>query len=285
MTQQLPLKGGATTSDEPAVGKFLSVSSRCTATLVAPRVALTAAHCVDYQSDTKSDTTGTHGTVTLGSGATRTVIQRRAFGSATGESDVALLVLDKACPKTITPISIGSAFPADGTLIRIFGFGCTSESTTCQRTGGDTKQVVTATMGESASLCPGDSGGPVIVDGKIVGVNSAAKWFGGDVFANPTTATLQNEVKALGKEFPCGSNGCPDGMAKCDFQGGRQCMTVRSCQILISMSKRDDACIPPRVLCQCEDGFMACEDRGSQCSVLCTTRRRPLPKKMTADGE
>ncbi|WP_370450930.1 serine protease [Corallococcus sp. CA049B] len=276
-TQQLPLKGGTTTSSQPAVGRMEfhmdGWSKYCTATLVAPRIALTAAHCVGY----KSTAIGTYGTVDFGASGKRTVVQARPFGSNTGKSDVALVVLDKACSKKITPVPIGTAVPSDGTEISIFGFGCASESTTCVRAGGNTKQVVTATIGESAVLCPGDSGGPVLVAGKIVGVNSARWWLEqGDVFGNPTTASIKYAMEVLPKDFPCASShGCADGTSWCNLGVG-QCMPAGQCLEL--KRQGDDACLPPKVKCLCPDHASTCTDKSVKCASLCPPRKILTPK-------
>ena len=86
-TRTFELRNGTETWDIPAIARYLSAGS-CTATLVGSRQAVTAAHCVDYQSKTVS---GNYGTLELTGtdgkkACTRQVIQVRAYGTTGGRA-------------------------------------------------------------------------------------------------------------------------------------------------------------------------------------------------------
>jgi hypothetical protein len=233
-----PLKGGQPTNDLPAIGYFTRPSGACTATLVAPRIALTAAHCIDYK--TNENPPGHFGDVQFGTGRVRRVVATRSFSDTTeaGPKDVGLLVLDDTCSNAPAPINVGAAFPSRGTDIAIYGFGCTVESSVCRRgSGGGTKQIVTAKMGETASLCPGDSGGPVLVNGQLVGINSGnVCWTGADIFADATA--FRSAIEGYAAAYGCPVShpgGCPNGAPKCMGQccTAKQICGANGCELRV----------------------------------------------------
>lgn len=229
-----PLVKGKSTTEHPEVGQFIRKNGgKCTATLVAPRVALTAAHCVDYATELKS---GNYGSVAFGA-RRRTVVQTRAFGEDVGADDNALLILDDDCKASPAPATIGSRFPGNGTAITIFGFGCGVRSSVCNdgSLGGGGKQKVVGKLGNTASLCPGDSGGPVFQGTQIVGLNSGAKcWSGEDIFANATQVSASPQL--LMNDFKCGPRlcaappCCSDGEIRCVLADGIKCMSSQMCE-------------------------------------------------------
>jgi hypothetical protein len=173
-----PVIGGAVTRDRPEVGMAsFSWGSYCTATLIAPRVAITASHCVEYAS---RDATGYFGSFRIdkaGSGSEWYDIDRyRAFvGSGLGAPDVALLRLATAVPANVaTPAPLATSKPSNGTPLTIYGYGCNDDWE--HQTGGGTKRDYGYRWGDRLVnvLCPGDSGGPVRVDstGAVLLVNS-----------------------------------------------------------------------------------------------------------------
>lgn len=176
--QTEPIIGGALTRERPEVGMAsFSWGSYCTATLIAPRVAITASHCVRYAT---RDVTGYYGSFRVDkqpSGSARYSIDRyRAFtGSGLGAPDVALLRLATAVPADVaTPAPLATAKPASRTPLTIYGYGCNDDWE--HQTGGGTKRDYHYRYGERLEdvLCPGDSGGPVRVDatGAVLLINS-----------------------------------------------------------------------------------------------------------------
>ena len=100
-----PLVGGTYTFERPEVGSMQMGGGACTATLVGPRLVITASHCVDY---TSRETVGNYGTfeVRRARGESRTYrIQRIAAymgpSEVIGQTDVALMQLSSAVPADV----------------------------------------------------------------------------------------------------------------------------------------------------------------------------------------
>ncbi|MBX3228241.1 MAG: trypsin-like serine protease [Labilithrix sp.] len=185
--------GGAVTREAPEVGMAsFSWGSYCTATLVSPRVAITAAHCVRYAT---RDASGSFGSLRIDkepTGTARYPIDRyRSFArSGLGAVDVALLRLKTPVPADVArPAPLATAKPANGTALTIYGYGCNDDWE--HQTGGGTKREIGYRFGTTIrnTLCPGDSGGPVRVDasGAVLLINSGwvSDWTGKrDVFGD-----------------------------------------------------------------------------------------------------
>lgn len=160
--------GGSVTLDHPEVGSI----SGCTATLVAPEVVITAAHCLSYGSRTSP---GSYGTFTIeGSGGARsryTIRRYRSYASSVGPDDVALIQLAEAVPASVaTPAPIASAYPARGDRVTIYGYGCTRRGTS---TDWRKRRYEHAFGASTTALCPGDSGGPTLTAaGEVLRINS-----------------------------------------------------------------------------------------------------------------
>ena len=175
-----PLVGGSYTYDRPEVGSI----SGCTATLVGPRLVITAAHCLGYRSRTSP---GRYGSFEIrrsrGDSQRYTIRRYVSYGRTVGRDDVAIIQLESAVPDTIaTPAGLASRSPSDGTAVTIYGYGCQRRGTS----GTWAKQEIGTTWGRTTTtLCPGDSGGPTITPaGEVVAINSGY-WVdrvGADIF-------------------------------------------------------------------------------------------------------
>jgi hypothetical protein len=192
-TEQEPndvVRGRAST-EYPAVGYLLrSADVICTATLIAPDVVLTAAHCTSGHTD-----------VSFGWGdaksgqriAARTVANHpryrppRVGGGLGAQSfDIALVALTARPPleplaraaspnagATVLGLGYGSNVyaPDDAGVPRASGAGEERKSVTGQVLSRNPTEVFVRFDG-SGALCYGDSGGPLLVDGKVAGTLS-----------------------------------------------------------------------------------------------------------------
>jgi secreted trypsin-like serine protease len=176
--------GGTPDDGDPAVVGLVVRSLRCTkdrppptctGTLIAPRVVLTAAHCLDNRrpSDLRVLVGSSRDTGTL-----LDVDEARVHPSwdpSTQRFDIALLRL--TAPALVAPTSVATLEPSTfvGTDVRLVGFGLDESATSGRKRSGTAhvssidSEVFRYVPGPSMS-CGGDSGGPVFVDGGLVGV-------------------------------------------------------------------------------------------------------------------
>jgi hypothetical protein len=188
-----PIIGGTTTTAFPSVVMIESTSGLCTGTLVAPRVVLTAAHCIRPSIDSG---TADRGTISFGSGigdffATRRIQNmwaHRYYNEAVSSGyDIGLVRLQTDAPSEV-PLLPFHLDPVDndwlGLQVTVLGFGVTDGET---QTGAGQKRQITLAIDEVGSehiglgipgrnICQGDSGGPALyrIDGveTVIAVNS-----------------------------------------------------------------------------------------------------------------
>jgi hypothetical protein len=172
------LVDGTPTARFAAVGRldlvFGGARGTCTATLVAPTVALTAAHCLGFQS-------GREGVDRRVSFVIRErshrVVEWRVFGAAYGPSDLALLRL--AEPSPVRPLRL-IAVVAPGTRVVAVGYGaarCRYDGTGSN--APPTKRYVRFAwkndLPDLDVLCRGDSGGPLLTGDGVFALASAIR--------------------------------------------------------------------------------------------------------------
>ncbi len=196
--EALPIVGGSFDAGDDAVVALQIGGGLCTGTLVAPRVVMTAAHCVASSIDSGETSSGT---VYFGNGqdpwlaeiAIADMAMHRLYAPpAFVQWDIAAVRLAEDAPDGIDPIqpSTVALDPAldVGLAARSVGFGVTDGQS---QSGAGIKRQVRLTVDEitylhvgvgtaSENTCQGDSGGPTLVDlggvERVVGVTS----FGSD---------------------------------------------------------------------------------------------------------
>ena len=194
------LVGGTFTFARTEIGYFLAGGALCTATLIRPNVAVTAAHCVGYGS-------GDYPGRSVG----QVVFQWNAaqswafdfdayvsYGAQVGVDDIALLRLIQPVPAEIArPSKIASRGPVAGERISWFGYGCAQRAGVENATG--LKQQLVFDFGQTDNSCPGDSGGPSLLgpDGQVFRVTSGyLDGGGGDVFGDLVSEKVRLDAQA-----------------------------------------------------------------------------------------
>lgn len=187
--------GGTATADYPAVGMVgVSTSAElCTGYLVSPTIVITAAHCISRANAAYGFYTGT-GSLTTVTDVTpaildhlpnvtkHAVVESHAYPGAVlttspNRYDVAYVRLAEPITN-VTPLAFGSN-PAVNTVCTAVGYGMISttsptgllKKTATEKVAGLTAYDVNVRYG-SGIAHKGDSGGPLICDGKAVGTFS-----------------------------------------------------------------------------------------------------------------
>ena len=176
--------------DEDFVVRVVAGEVTCSGALIDDDKVLTAHHCMAKRSRTgemlSKDVSAADVMVELGGDhfawgevGVRAVITPTC-GYAAGEGDIAILVLERALVGVATRAPQLDRPPTAGLAIEPVGFGrCVHTSNVIRRAtrqGGKIDHVSHSRFQTMASICPGDSGGPVLdaKSGVIMGVISAS---------------------------------------------------------------------------------------------------------------
>jgi V8-like Glu-specific endopeptidase len=194
------LRHGNVTREHPEVGQLVIGKGACTATLVGPRAAITAGHCVRFTTEAIGG--AAKGKLRLDDG-TRfhdyVVDGYKSFGKAAGDDDVALVHLaTTVLPSVATPAQLANKRPAKGSQVAVYGYGgesCRFTRTDRIDTGryGVKRAFLFAYGTNPRALCGGDSGGPITVKDAVFAVNSATTLPAG----NDVTAYIDDQYKDL----------------------------------------------------------------------------------------
>jgi hypothetical protein len=199
-------------SDE-AVVRVLSHGVGCSGTLITNNLVLTAHHCmVERDSNGEivdQDLPPSALEVEVGGdyhpGATVAVVAAVAppCGYRGGNGDIAVLVLSRRLLGfSVMPVRLASP-PRTGEPIEPLGFGrCPLSSEASHRIrheGGNIDDLSPFTLSASASICPGDSGGPARsrVTGEAIGVVSAGIMDDSDQTRDAATFTRLDAWRSL----------------------------------------------------------------------------------------
>lgn len=176
--------------DDDFVVRVVVASTSCSGTLIDEDQVLTAHHCVS-QRDKYGDFTEKNARprdirVELGGDylpwgdvGVRAVVAPPC-GHAAGEGDIAVLVLERKLIGVATARPRLDTAPSLGEHASPVGFGRCALSGEAisrrRRSGGTIDRVLDSRFRLDASICPGDSGGPILADGskEVLGVISAA---------------------------------------------------------------------------------------------------------------
>jgi hypothetical protein len=189
-------------------------ASFCTASVIAPDVVLTAAHCVSNLSDTRVFFRGDHSQLVLVDIASiaihpefRPKIGRKQLISI----DLALLRLAEPLPPTFKPVELTDSGPvATGQPFRMAGFGRADESVSgtsgvlragilvASRPKSPVLVWLTDPDGTGLGGCTGDSGAPVLAIGQLALVAVAIRAKGN----NGYSCGAMTEAVLIGPQIP-----------------------------------------------------------------------------------
>ena len=185
-----PLVGGTETDAFPEIGVIQGIGSRCAATLISDRHALTAGHCVRFKV-CEEPACNLNRSVKFATGDTTftsRVVRIHSFMYFYDDfaptdillRDVAVVEFEESAPADLfAPRMLSETYPAIGDPFTMIGFGCTDRCNPEPYVEGEElpKQRLDGIYGNpSTAACLGDSGGPSLdANGQVFAVTSASR--------------------------------------------------------------------------------------------------------------
>lgn len=211
---------------EDAIVRVVGPRTTCSGTLVEEDLVLTAHHCIVERGSkgefTKTELSAKELQIELGGDflpwgtvGVRAIVAA-ACGEAGGYGDIALLVLERKVVG-IPPMSARlDEAPSVGEVVDPAGFGrCLLSPDGIHRRirmGGPIVEVRPGTIFLTASICPGDSGGPIFVRGthnQVVGVVSASAMDADEKTAAPSVMARVDAMRAVFSQARSIADGVP----------------------------------------------------------------------------
>jgi hypothetical protein len=193
----VPVVPLALSDEEDFVVRIVSGSVKCSGTLIADDLVLTAHHCVAARDDhgdiQRQNVSSAQIRVELGGDylpwgevGVRHVVAPPC-GYAAGDGDIAILILERRLIGVATLEPRIDREPVKGEAVEPLGFGRCATShdgvRRRERRGGTIGAIGNARFRMDASICPGDSGGPALSRDtqELIGVISASVMDGNEV--------------------------------------------------------------------------------------------------------
>lgn len=194
--------------------------AQCTASLVGPRVIVTAGHCAETDAIAKFQVDGERYTARM--------IRSPLYPGK--DHDVAVGIIDREVTG-VAPFSLAAKAPEVGEKLTLFGFGCSAANGAdagkgILRRGDASVETVTGfdLVSHGAAACFGDSGGPTLgADSTLAGIQSK-----GNIIDKTWSTSLTSddsleflgEVSAAEKVLICGLNAdcTPGGIGSYGFE-------------------------------------------------------------------
>jgi hypothetical protein len=172
------ITGGTASSDGSVVALAFGDVLVCSGTVIAPHAVLTAAHCLG--GSTLPDVADGDALVGAVHHQVIAAFVSPDFNAQSLDHDIAVVIVDD--PLTAPPIAVATSLDAvtPGATMQVIGYGWTvanDAAPAIRRTGTSQIDGIDAlrinSHGAPSQVCEGDSGGPALLGGHIIGVTSS----------------------------------------------------------------------------------------------------------------